>query len=89
VFDIIIKTKKNSFAALSIKNDSDFPIIIRQAGIDYSNLKVFGKNIANNPSDFFSEDILAQLDKYCKSKYNYGSDVEQETEELEEELNEN
>jgi len=51
--------------------------------------KVFGKNIANNPSDFFSEDILAQLDKYCKSKYNYGSDVEQETEELEEELNEN
>lgn len=46
--------------------------------------KVFGKNIANNPSDFFTEDILAKLDKYCQSKYNYGSDVEipEEVEEL-------
>ncbi len=52
--------------------------------------KVFGKNIANNPSDFFTEDILKQLDTYCKSKYNYGSEeVVEQVEELEEEINEN
>lgn len=52
--------------------------------------KVFGKNIANNPSDFFTEDVLKQLDNYCKSKYNYGSDeVVEQVEELEEEINEN
>jgi hypothetical protein len=47
--------------------------------------KVFGKNIANNPSDFFSEDILKQLDKYCKGKYNYGS-ADDEVVEKEEEV---
>lgn len=49
--------------------------------------KVFGKNIANNPTDFFSEDILSQLDKYCKSKYNYGSD--EDVTEVEEVVDEN
>jgi hypothetical protein len=47
--------------------------------------KVFGKNIANNPSDFFTEDILKQLDKYCKGKYNYGS-ADDEIVEKEEEV---
>ena len=50
--------------------------------------KVFGKNIANNPSEFFTEDILSQLDTYCKKKYNYGSDVVESAVEEEEVLNE-
>lgn len=36
--------------------------------------KVFGKAIATKPTEFFTEDILKQLDSFCKSKYNYGSD---------------
>lgn len=36
--------------------------------------KVFGKAIASKPTEFFTEDILKQLDSFCKSKYNYGSD---------------
>lgn len=52
--------------------------------------KVFGKNIANNPSEFFTDEILTQLDTYCKKKYNYGSEeVVSGVEDLEEELNEN
>jgi len=51
--------------------------------------KVFGKNIANNPSEFFTEDILKQLDTYCKKKYNYGSEEDIPTEELEEEVDAN
>jgi hypothetical protein len=50
--------------------------------------KIFGKNIANNPSEFFTEDILKQLDTYCKKKYNYGGEVEESDVEEEEALNE-
>jgi hypothetical protein len=50
--------------------------------------KVFGKNIATKPADFFSEDILKQLDAYCKTKYNYGSE-EVVTEDIEEEVDAN
>ena len=50
--------------------------------------KVFGKNIANNPNDFFTEDILKQLDTFCKKKYNYGAEVVEETFDEEEVVNE-
>lgn len=51
--------------------------------------KVFGKNIAQNPSQFFTEDILKQLDTYCKKKYNYGEEVEETSVELEDEVDAN
>lgn len=51
--------------------------------------KVFGKAIASKPSEFFTEDILKQLDKYCKSKYNYGSEEDVQPEELEDEVDAN
>lgn len=51
--------------------------------------KVFGKNIATNPSQFFTEDILKQLDTYCKKKYNYGEEVEETSDELEDEVDAN
>jgi RecA/RadA recombinase len=45
--------------------------------------KVFGKAIGSKPTEFFTEDILKQLDKYCKSKYNYGSDEDAQPEQVE------
>lgn len=47
--------------------------------------KVFGKNIAQNPTEFFTDDVMKKLDEYCGKKYKYGSgDVVQE--EMEESL---
>jgi len=51
--------------------------------------KVFGKAIGSKPSEFFTEDILKQLDKYCKSKYNYGSEEDTQPEELGDEVDAN
>ena len=35
--------------------------------------KVFGKEINNNPEQYFTEAILEQLEYYAKGKYSYGS----------------
>lgn len=51
--------------------------------------KVFGKAIGSKPTEFFTEDILKQLDKYCKSKYNYGSDEDAQPEQVEDEVDAN
>ena len=46
-----LKSKSSSFPALSIKNDSDFPVIIQQAGIDFASCKVFGKSVEQSKFD--------------------------------------
>lgn len=40
--------------------------------------KVFGKNINDNPSNYFTEDILKQIDAFCQTKYKFGNEKETE-----------
>lgn len=44
--------------------------------------KVFGKNIAENPEKYYTEDVLKQIDEYCAKKYKFGhgEDLVEETE---------
>lgn len=54
--------------------------------IEVNGKKVFGKTISQNPEDFFTKEVLDQLDLYCKKKFRYGSgddEVEAVTEEIE------
>lgn len=41
--------------------------------IEVDGKKVFGKTIAQNPDDFFTPEVLDQIDLYCKKKFRYGS----------------
>lgn len=34
--------------------------------------KYFGKTIMANPEQYFTEEVLSQIDKYCEKKYSYG-----------------
>lgn len=34
--------------------------------------KLFGKAIMSDPNKYFTEDVLAEIDKYCGSKYKFG-----------------
>jgi hypothetical protein len=45
--------------------------------------KVFGKNINQDPSKFFTKDILDRIDEYCGKKYKFGNSLE-ENDEVEE-----
>lgn len=41
--------------------------------------KVFGKEIKNNPTEYFTEDVMAQLESFAKQEYMYGrTDVTEE-----------
>lgn len=48
--------------------------------------KVFGKNIAQNPENFFTDDVMKKLDEYVGTKYKYGSNVDVVENEVEESL---
>lgn len=48
--------------------------------------KVFGKNINENPTQYYTQEILSQIDAYCATKYKFGSDEVTPT--YEEELDE-
>lgn len=43
--------------------------------IDVGNKKVFGKNIAENPTEFFTEEVLKSIDEYTKKTFKYGSSI--------------
>jgi hypothetical protein len=47
-------------------------------------VKVFGKNINEEPEKYFTKDILDQIDEACKKEFLYGQDgvsaVEEEVE---------
>lgn len=42
--------------------------------------KAFENAIIKNPEKFFSEDLLTQIDEYCKTEFLYGSGVEKDEE---------
>lgn len=46
--------------------------------------KVFGKKVIENPEEYFTDDILQQIDEYAKKKYSYGNFLGLEIEEDEE-----
>jgi len=51
--------------------------------------KTFGKTINNNPTKFFTEDIMTQLNECADKEFKYGNnieEVEQENEESEAEV---
>jgi hypothetical protein len=39
-------------------------------------VKVFGKNINEEPEKYFTKDILDQIDEACKKEFLYGQDNE-------------
>ncbi|NBP55725.1 recombinase RecA [bacterium] len=43
--------------------------------IDVGSKKVFGKNISENPTEFFTDDILKQIDEYTQKTFKYGSSI--------------
>jgi RecA/RadA recombinase len=47
--------------------------------------KLFGKNINENPTTYFTEDIMKRIDAYCATKYKFGSDVDVKDEVTEDE----
>lgn len=47
--------------------------------------KLFGKNINENPTTYFTESIMNRIDEYCAIKYKFGSDVVADVEETEDE----
>jgi hypothetical protein len=38
-------------------------------------VKVFGKNINEEPEKYFTKDILDQIDEACKKEFLYGQDA--------------
>jgi len=42
--------------------------------VEIDGKKMFGKVIRENPTEYFTQDILDQLDLYCKKKFRYGND---------------
>jgi RecA/RadA recombinase len=41
--------------------------------------KAFGKTIYNDPQKFFTQDVLEKIDLYCKKRFKYGSEEEEQT----------
>jgi len=41
--------------------------------------KTFGKTINNNPTKFFTPEILEQLDAVCAKEFKYGDVIEEES----------
>ena len=41
--------------------------------------KTFGKTINNNPTKFFTPEILEQLDDVCAKEFKYGDVIEEES----------
>lgn len=64
--------------------------IIKKVSTRYelsNGVKVFGKNINEEPEKYFTQDILNQIDEACKKEFLYGQDavsvIEEESEEYE------
>ena len=36
--------------------------------------KLFGKNINENPTTYFTEDVMKRIDEFCAKKYKFGSE---------------
>lgn len=54
-------------------------------------LKLYGKQILNEPEKHFTEDVMKSVDKFCQKKFLYGVNITDTTEiiqELDEEINE-
>jgi hypothetical protein len=49
-------------------------------------VKVFGKNINEEPEKYFTKDILDQIDEACKKEFLYGQDSAVEVSETESEI---
>ena len=53
--------------------------IIKKVSTRYelsNGVKVFGKNINEEPEKYFTKDILDQIDEACKKEFLYGQDNE-------------
>lgn len=50
--------------------------------------KVFGKAIRTNPEKYYTSEVLERIDLYTKQKFMYGSEHDEVTENLEEEITE-
>jgi len=44
--------------------------------------KVFGKQIMKDPTKYFTNDVLKQLDDVAKSEYMYGNEIIEEQDEV-------
>lgn len=47
--------------------------------------KAFEKHIINNPTKYFTKEILDQIDEYCKGEFTYGGGFDESVEEADEE----
>jgi len=63
--------------------------IIKKVSTRYelsNGVKVFGKNINEEPEKYFTQDILDQIDEACKKEFLYGQDTAEFVEEEHEDV---